>query len=58
MEGRGEMVKNPKTSLYIYTNPVEDKYGLLLGVGAGPLFLEACFILCLPPEIDLRRQLP
>jgi len=30
----------------------EDRRGLLLGLGTGALFLEAGFIVCLPPEMD------
>jgi len=55
-EGGSEMLRNPKPRLY--TSPVEDRYGLLLGLGAGPLFLEAGLIVCPPPERDLQRRSP
>ena len=45
---------NPKCRLYMSLG--EDRCGLLLGLGTGPLFLEAGFTVCPPPEIVFWRR--
>jgi len=54
--GRGAALgeHNPKCRLFM--SPGEDRCGLLLGLGAGPLFLEAGFTVCPPPEMDFWRR--
>jgi len=37
--------------------PRENRCGLLFGLGTGPLFVEAGFVVCPPPKINLWRQL-
>ena len=44
------------TKCHLYRSPREGRYGLLFGLGIGPLFLEAGFKVRPPPKIDLWRQ--
>jgi len=40
----------------LYMSPVERQRWAFSGLEAGPLFLEAGFIVCPPPKIDLWRR--
>ena len=54
--GRGAALgeRNPRCRLYMSLG--EDRCGLWLGLGTGPLFLKAGFTVCPPPKIDFWRR--
>ena len=54
--GRRAALGERNSRCRLYMSLGEDRCGLLLGLRIGPLFVEAGFIVCPPPEIDFWRR--